>query len=188
MPNGECGGFIELKDPAKARGFLRVKVNVNTANPLINGYWLKGETNKDTWVEFRYERLQDFCYRCGRISHANTECFFAPNRRGATGYGEWLKAGPIRDEVEIRRPMPLGIREKRKAGAVRDDPTSSSHGSLTGTGLGGQRDFRSIATDIEPRETPLPNHHGRKKWHRRSRTMVGTRNFTQEWIVPARGR
>ena len=74
------GEFIELKDPAKARGFLRVKVDINTVNPLVNGCWLKMEANRDTWVDFRYEILHDFCYRCGHIGHANNECSFEPNR------------------------------------------------------------------------------------------------------------
>lgn len=52
-----------------ARGFLRVRIIVNTRNPLITGCWLLRKDDKDTWVEFRYERLQDFCYRCGRIGH-----------------------------------------------------------------------------------------------------------------------
>lgn len=81
-----AGEFIELEDPTKGHGFLRVKLNVNTSNRLINGCWLKMENNRDTWVEFRYERLQDFCYRCGRIGHANTECSFEPSKGGVAGY------------------------------------------------------------------------------------------------------
>ncbi|KAM1006103.1 hypothetical protein ACFX15_002797 [Malus domestica] len=116
----EVGDFIELEDPAKARGFLRVKINVNTACPLINGCWLKRERNKDTWVEFR---------------------------GGTAGYGEWLKAGPIRDEGEIRRSRLLGLGEKRMAGAVRDGPHPSSHG----IGASGLEDSWRQTTNFESR-------------------------------------
>ncbi|KAM2791036.1 hypothetical protein PS2_002864 [Malus domestica] len=116
----EVGDFIELEDPAKASGFLRVKINVNTACPLINGCWLKRERNKDTWVEFR---------------------------GGTAGYGEWLKAGPIRDEGEIRRSRLLGLGEKRMAGAVRDGPPPSSHG----IGASGLEDSWRQTTDFESR-------------------------------------
>lgn len=61
------GVFLEMEDPAKAREFLKVKILVNTVNPLASGCWLKRETNRETWVEFRYNRLQYFCYRCGRV-------------------------------------------------------------------------------------------------------------------------
>ena len=61
----EIDVFVELENVEKARGFLRVRIIVNTQNPLITGCWLPREDDKDTWVEFRYERLQDFCYRCG---------------------------------------------------------------------------------------------------------------------------
>lgn len=37
----EAGQFLELEDPKKARGFLRVRLLVNTANPLPTGYWLR---------------------------------------------------------------------------------------------------------------------------------------------------
>lgn len=76
----EFGEFLELEDPAKAMGFLRVKVMVDTRKPLLPGCWLPRADNRDTWIEFRYERLQDFCYRCGRIGHACNECSFPPRR------------------------------------------------------------------------------------------------------------
>lgn len=76
-----------MEDLSLARGFLRVRVNVNTRNHLATGCWLPRHNNKETWIEFRYERLQDFCYRCGRIGHVNTECSFGQNIGGDAGYG-----------------------------------------------------------------------------------------------------
>nr|XP_028964584.1 uncharacterized protein LOC114827109 [Malus domestica] len=108
-----------MEDPAKARGFLRVRVLVNSENPLVLGCWLKMEVNRETWVEFRYERLQDFCYHCGRIDHINTECSFAANMGGAEGYGDWIKAPPVREFVEHVRPSRLGVGERRLVGMVR---------------------------------------------------------------------
>ncbi|KAM1165223.1 hypothetical protein PS2_024429 [Malus domestica] len=116
-----AGHVLELEDPAKARGFLRVKVLVNTTTPLVTGCWLRRDSKRDTWVEFRYERLQDFCYKCGRVDHLNTECHFDLNPGGEAGYGDWLKAPPIRDEVFISRPAISGVGTRRLAGAVRGD-------------------------------------------------------------------
>lgn len=87
--------FEEFEDPSKARGFLKVKVAVNTLNLLTIGCWLPRDNNNDTWIKFRYERLKNFCYRCGRIGHFNTECSFEPMKGGTAGYEEWTKVAPI---------------------------------------------------------------------------------------------
>ncbi|KAM1920850.1 hypothetical protein ACFX15_024593 [Malus domestica] len=97
----EIGEFVEMEDPAKARGFLRVKVVVDSEKPLIPGCWIPRDNNRDTWIEFRYERLQDFCYRCGRIGHANTKCSGLPGQGNVATYGEWTRTAPIRDEVKF---------------------------------------------------------------------------------------
>lgn len=48
----KIGEFEELEDPEKARRLMRVKVCVNTSNPLTNGYWLLRDNNNDIWTEF----------------------------------------------------------------------------------------------------------------------------------------
>ncbi|RXH78461.1 hypothetical protein DVH24_001979 [Malus domestica] len=80
----------------------------DTSKPLVTGCWLPQEDNMETWVEFRYERLQDFCYKCGRICHVLNECFFAQAPGSVAGYGEWTKVAPIRDMSNTSRPITLG--------------------------------------------------------------------------------
>lgn len=36
---GKCGELLELEDPARARGFLRVKIMVDTTKSLFTGCW-----------------------------------------------------------------------------------------------------------------------------------------------------
>ncbi|KAB2606847.1 hypothetical protein D8674_006564 [Pyrus ussuriensis x Pyrus communis] len=108
-----AGKFIAMEDPGLARGFLRVRIVVDTEKPLFKGCWIRRDTNRDTWVEFRYERLQDFCYRCGRIGHNNTECTVEVTEEGAVAYGEWLKAPPVRDVVAVTRVECVGRGERR---------------------------------------------------------------------------
>ncbi|KAM0956247.1 hypothetical protein ACFX2A_025041 [Malus domestica] len=108
-----------VEDPAKSRGFFRVKVEVDTNYPLTTGCWLPRDNNKESWIEFRYERLQDFCYRCGRIGHPNTECHFEAVKGGMAGYGEWTKTAPVRDISETPRQLPINQGERRHAGAMR---------------------------------------------------------------------
>ncbi|XP_050147523.1 uncharacterized protein LOC126622870 [Malus sylvestris] len=92
------GEVIEIEELSLARGFLRARVLVDTDHPLISGCWLPRPGDKESWIRFRYERLQDFCYRCGRIGHVMTECTFEKNRSGAAGFGEWTR---------MKQPRPL---------------------------------------------------------------------------------
>ncbi|RXI08916.1 hypothetical protein DVH24_023060 [Malus domestica] len=97
---------------------MGVKVEVDTSNPLTTGCWLLRDNNNESWIEFRYERLQDFCYRCGRIGHPNTECTFEVVKCGMAGYREWTKTAPVRDFIKSPRPLAITSGECRHAGAT----------------------------------------------------------------------
>ena len=132
----EVGEFLSLEDPGKARGFLRVRIMVNTAKPLLIGCWIGRQLNRDTWVEVIYERLQDFCYRCGCIGLVVDDCSVEESRTEEAGFGEWTRAPPVRDEVEFVCPGSLRSGTRRKAGEVRTGgsmATSSNGESLLGT-------------------------------------------------------
>ncbi|XP_070672073.1 uncharacterized protein [Malus domestica] len=58
---------------------------------------------------FLRRRLQDFCFQCGRISHANTDCFFKLIKGGTAGFGEWTKMASIQDVVESPRSLTIGV-------------------------------------------------------------------------------
>ncbi|KAH7842462.1 hypothetical protein Vadar_005596 [Vaccinium darrowii] len=81
------------------RSFLRVRVEINLSQPLPKGFWLKKKhaDGKDLWISYKYERLSDFCYDCGRIGHENKSCKFVKRPEGAlSGYGPDLKTGRAR--------------------------------------------------------------------------------------------
>lgn len=48
----KIGEVLEVEDLAHARGFLRVRVMVDTTNPLLPGCWLARKEDQDSWVEF----------------------------------------------------------------------------------------------------------------------------------------
>lgn len=101
-----------------SRGFLRVHMGINISQPLSKGFWLWGkiDTSNERWVSFKYEKLPDFCYACGRIGQDNRGCRFVSKEVGDSfGYGLELRTrharkGPIPieiicaevDEAEIR--------------------------------------------------------------------------------------
>ncbi|KAH7855032.1 hypothetical protein Vadar_020421 [Vaccinium darrowii] len=61
-----------------SRGFLRVRVEINTSQPLSKGLWIREKTgvSNDRWISFKFEKLPDFCYACGRLGHDNKSCRF----------------------------------------------------------------------------------------------------------------
>lgn len=46
-----------------------VKVNINIEKPLVKGTCVHRPRGTETWIEFRYERILNFYYRCGKINH-----------------------------------------------------------------------------------------------------------------------
>ncbi|KAM2886197.1 hypothetical protein COP2_013289 [Malus domestica] len=144
-----AGQVLELEDPAKARGFLR------------------------------YERLQDFCYKYGRVDHLNTECPFAINPGGEAGYGEWLKAPPIRDEVFISRPSVSGVGARRIAGAVRGAAIGIDQSRGNDSRQHQQREVLPMMAGSG--EAPQSQSSATRKWRRKSKTQdVSSMAFLNE--------
>ncbi|KAH7843328.1 hypothetical protein Vadar_015228 [Vaccinium darrowii] len=90
------------------RSFLRVRVGINLELPLPKGFWLRRTTNSgtDRWIWYKYEKLADFCYACGRIGHDNKGCRFVSREAGLTsGYGSELKTSRARNPLIPGAPI-----------------------------------------------------------------------------------
>lgn len=74
----QMGEVIEVENHlvngALLRTFMRVKVNINITQPLITGCWVPRKDLPKSWILFRYERLQDFCFTCGLLGHDQKAC------------------------------------------------------------------------------------------------------------------
>lgn len=96
---GSAGGLL------LCRSFLRVKVEIDVNKALAKGFWLrrKKDSDEDLWISYRYEKLPDFCYACGRVGHDNRGCKFVPRDEGMnSGYGPNLRTGRARKlEIQI---------------------------------------------------------------------------------------
>ena len=53
---------------------LRVRVRIDVTKRLVRGKKITIEGGEGRWVQFKYERLPNFCYRCGLLSHALKDC------------------------------------------------------------------------------------------------------------------
>ncbi|XP_042954408.1 uncharacterized protein LOC122290790 [Carya illinoinensis] len=66
--------LVETKLDGRTWGrCLRVRVAVDIHKPLLRGKWMLFE-EKEYWISFKYERLQNFCFHCGILYHKVKNC------------------------------------------------------------------------------------------------------------------
>lgn len=76
--------------------YLRIKAELDITKPLMRWTLLNLQGNQN-WISFKYERLPNFCFRCGIIKHNESRCMkVATNMSLHLGdqnqYGVWLRA------------------------------------------------------------------------------------------------
>lgn len=76
--------------------FLQVRVRIDATKKLVRGKKVTIEGGETKWVFFKYERLPNFCYKCGRLDHGEKECLEKTNRDNGGNekglqYGAWLR-------------------------------------------------------------------------------------------------
>lgn len=72
------------------RNFMRVRVDMDIEELLLKGTWVQRRGEERVCVEFKYERLSSFCFKCGRISHTDKTCHVEGSLVEEGGYGAWL--------------------------------------------------------------------------------------------------
>ena len=54
--------------------FLCLKVSLDLTLPLCRGRLISLENGKQILISFKYERLPNLCYWCGRLTHDDKDC------------------------------------------------------------------------------------------------------------------
>lgn len=57
-----------------AHRFLRIRVEISVEDPLPVGFKQTKEGGQERWIQFRIEKLSDFCFKCGMLSHLIGQC------------------------------------------------------------------------------------------------------------------
>ncbi|CAL5423029.1 unnamed protein product [Camellia sinensis] len=107
------------------------------------------------WISFKYEKLSDFCFDCGRFGHDRNSCKFVSREEGSkSGYGPHLRTGITHktgflvkyywkkmDELEkSMRPLlrRSGLLKQGLSGKMedsRDESMTETHGVCTELGI-----------------------------------------------------
>lgn len=80
------------------KGYKRIQVQIDTIDILKARCYITRESEQRMWITFKYERLVDFCYRCGKMDHTETTCVkeqTTKNDQGQpmdTNYEPWMRA------------------------------------------------------------------------------------------------
>lgn len=104
-------------------------IKLDVRRPLKRKKKITRRDNSEFVVSCKYERLGDFCFSCGLVTHTERFCRRSIDRRGEPGtreWGNWLKAPPrmvaggvkskwLREEDDDSWELRIG-RENRKAG------------------------------------------------------------------------
>lgn len=101
----KIGKVLEIEDPfhgtAIKRAFLRVRVAINTEEPLVVGFWLPRNPLPRIWIHTRYEKLKDLCYNCGRLGHDQKTCKYRKVMDVVDPikpmYGPWMGVAPVKN-------------------------------------------------------------------------------------------
>ena len=55
--------------------FIHIQVSIDLSLPLCHGTLVSiGEGGKQVWISFKYERLPNICYWCGRLTYDDGDC------------------------------------------------------------------------------------------------------------------
>lgn len=74
--------------------YVRVRVEVDVRHPLARGTQLQIRGRPPMFIAFKYERLQHFCYTCGRLGHTDRDCEAADSPDLPNQYSDHIRASP----------------------------------------------------------------------------------------------
>lgn len=140
-PSGSCLGI-----------FMRVRVLIDITKPLRRGVKVQlGDEGKISWAYLQYERLPNFCYRCGKFGHVLRECSAVTevvhDGNEESMYRDCLKASGLEISLFRRRGAWRG---SPGWGGARTGERGSRNGRETTPSLDSRWGSRGIAvTDLE---------------------------------------
>lgn len=110
-----------------AQRFLRLRVDITVTDPLPVGFAHAKDEAEELWIQFRYEKLADVCFKCGMLNHVTGQCsktefemIHLKQGLQARKYGSWLNADRNAVVPFTCKPLPA-ITHRRQQAEQRDD-------------------------------------------------------------------
>ncbi|KAI8001810.1 hypothetical protein LOK49_LG09G00893 [Camellia lanceoleosa] len=156
------GRLMEIEAPSDGlllhRSFLRLRVEVDVSKPLLQGFILYrrdslGPVGDGLKVFYKYERLSDFCYDCGRIGHDKLACKFVSREEGLhSGYGPNQRTGPAKSLSVIPSSVTRTTEELRPGKDMPESPPLTPISGMGARRQGVGRDEASGTAILTPHQ------------------------------------
>ncbi|KAK9942560.1 hypothetical protein M0R45_008218 [Rubus argutus] len=143
----EIGEVLELDhtspEDAFLRGYLRIKIRLDSRRSLPTGFWLPVSKHSSSRVEYIYEGLHTFCWRCGMLGHSMDDCKHKQNdsQPGAASesrwFGPWMacKSDKLPPANVFGKPMRVHRRRPSLHHSTMEDRTNPYTTSKAGKNL-----------------------------------------------------
>ncbi|XP_050220766.1 uncharacterized protein LOC126671095 [Mercurialis annua] len=159
--------FVELdmdhRAPLWRHYFLRIRIELDNSSPLLAGFHNTTDATKREWIRFRFEKLPDICFFCGKMGHTRSFCetriteeeagiFYAGKYR----YGLFMRANPPRRAREMIATLDSltsiqpTVQTNASANATNVDASNGGLGSINSQEIREQISFQNTYEyDIE---------------------------------------
>ncbi|KAF7832946.1 putative ribonuclease H-like domain, reverse transcriptase zinc-binding domain-containing protein [Senna tora] len=103
-------GLFEI--PENDNIIVKAKVCMKMTNPIKRDANIGNRADGIHWIDFKYEKLPQFCYGCGRIGHDENQCDFGEGLKdeqvsSGSNYGPWLRASQFGKRLDAQRDQLL---------------------------------------------------------------------------------
>jgi hypothetical protein len=93
---GELLGKVDSAEVYEYPGkklIIKIKVALNVHQPISAGILIRNAKDGTHWIDFRYEKLPLFCFKCGLTGHGENLCYNKGRIiENTTPLGPWLRS------------------------------------------------------------------------------------------------
>ncbi|PNY00123.1 hypothetical protein L195_g023399 [Trifolium pratense] len=83
----------EIYEYPRKQIIIKIKVAINVHKPILSGIHVGNLTDGTCWIDYRYEKLPQICFKCGLIGHEANLCRKqALNTDTLAPLGPWIRS------------------------------------------------------------------------------------------------